>query len=153
MNVLKIIFIFLLIFFLGCGNDGNGNDINTEENENISPIASIDFPLNSAEFSIDEIINFQSSGNDSDGIIVSYNWDFGDLITSTDQNPSHSYSSEGTYTIKLTVTDNDAANGTDLITIDVEYTNVCSNNSGCAPTSYCAREEGDCYGTGECNNL
>ncbi|MHA2431308.1 MAG: PKD domain-containing protein, partial [Promethearchaeota archaeon] len=34
-----------------------------------------------------------------------YYWEFGDDTISTEQNPSHSYSNPGEYTIKLTVTD------------------------------------------------
>jgi len=34
---------------------------------------------------------------------TSWSWDFGDGQTSTDQNPIHSYMSEGTYTVSLTV--------------------------------------------------
>lgn len=40
--------------------------------------------------------------------ITSYQWDFGDGSTGTGQSPSHTYTAEGTYTIKLKVT---AANG------------------------------------------
>ena len=35
----------------------------------------------------------------------SYEWDFGDGNTSTDNNPRHQYKSRGTYTVTLTVTD------------------------------------------------
>ena len=35
---------------------------------------------------------------------VSWLWDFGDGATSTSQNPSHTYSTSGTYTVSLTVT-------------------------------------------------
>lgn len=35
----------------------------------------------------------------------SYQWDFGDGNTSTEERPIHSYGSEGTYTVTLTVTD------------------------------------------------
>jgi hypothetical protein len=35
----------------------------------------------------------------------SYAWDFGDSSTSTEDNPSHAYKSDGTYTISLKVTD------------------------------------------------
>ena len=35
----------------------------------------------------------------------SYEWDFGDGTTSTDNNPRHKYKSKGTYTVNLTVTD------------------------------------------------
>jgi len=36
-----------------------------------------------------------------------YNWDFGDGTTSTDQNPSHEYTSNGDYTVTLIVTSAD----------------------------------------------
>ena len=38
--------------------------------------------------------------------IISWQWNFGDGATSNEQNPSHSYSQEGTYCVSLTVTDN-----------------------------------------------
>lgn len=37
--------------------------------------------------------------------LVSWSWDFGDGNVSTDQNPSHTYGSPGTYTVCLTVDD------------------------------------------------
>ncbi len=40
----------------------------------------------------------------STGSITSWSWDFGDGGTSTLQNPSHEYTSVGTYTVSLTVT-------------------------------------------------
>jgi PKD repeat protein len=39
----------------------------------------------------------------STGAITGYTWDFGDNTGSTSQNPSHTYVSEGTYTVTLTV--------------------------------------------------
>jgi PKD repeat protein len=44
----------------------------------------------------------------------SWNWDFGDGQTSTAQNPSHTYSTPGTYTVSLTCTN---AIGTDTKTM------------------------------------
>ncbi|HII80445.1 MAG TPA: DUF3344 domain-containing protein, partial [Methanosarcina sp.] len=38
------------------------------------------------------------------GTVTSYLWDFGDGTTSTDQNPSHTYTTGGNYAVKLTVT-------------------------------------------------
>jgi len=35
----------------------------------------------------------------------SYQWDFGDKVTSTDNNPTHSYGSTGKYTVNLKITD------------------------------------------------
>jgi PKD repeat protein len=41
----------------------------------------------------------------STGEITSWLWDFGDGLTSTEQNPTHIYSDSGTYTVSLAVTD------------------------------------------------
>ena len=38
------------------------------------------------------------------GAITSWSWDFGDATTSTAQNPGHTYTAAGTYTVSLTVT-------------------------------------------------
>ncbi len=53
--------------------------------------------------------NFTSTSSDSDGSITSYNWDFGDGNSSINENPSHNYSSAGTFSVDLTVTDDDNA--------------------------------------------
>jgi len=42
----------------------------------------------------------------SSGNIVSWQWDFGDGSTSNIQNPIHIFTASGTYTVRLTVTDN-----------------------------------------------
>jgi len=47
-----------------------------------------------------------SSSYDPDGMIVSYQWDFGDGTTASGVTVQHSYSQPGTYTVTLTVTDN-----------------------------------------------
>jgi PKD repeat protein len=52
-----------------------------------------------------------SSGSSDDGSITGYAWDFGDGATATDASPSHTYASDGTRTVTLTVTDNDAQTG------------------------------------------
>ena len=45
----------------------------------------------------------QSTGN-----ISTWNWDFGDGSTSTDQNPAHTYNVAGEYTVNLTVSNGDS---------------------------------------------
>ena len=46
-------------------------------------------------------VQFQSA---STGVITSYVWTFGDGSTSTAQNPSHEYTTLGSYSVNLTVT-------------------------------------------------
>src|SRR3989339_157669 len=58
-----------------------------------------------------------SASSDSDGSISSFAWDFGDTTQASGANVSHTYSKEGSYTAKLTVTDNLGA--TAQATVDI----------------------------------
>src|SRR5690606_39869418 len=55
----------------------------------------------------------------STGVIDTYLWDFGDGNTSADQNPVHTFTAPGTYTVELTVT---GPGGTDTATLPIEVT-------------------------------
>ena len=51
-------------------------------------------------------VNFSSAGSaDPEGTAVTYAWDFGDGGTSTAANPSHVFATNGSFQVKLTVTD------------------------------------------------
>jgi PKD repeat protein len=53
-------------------------------------------------------VHFDATGSkDFDGEIISYDWNFGDGSTAFGETTSHEYSSKGTYTVELTVTDDD----------------------------------------------
>ncbi|GLW90384.1 collagenase [Actinokineospora globicatena] len=54
-------------------------------------------------------VTFTDRSSDADGTIASRRWDFGDGTTSTATSPSRTYSADGTYTVRLTVTDDRGA--------------------------------------------
>jgi PKD repeat protein len=82
---------------------------------NIPPEADFSFTTD------DLTANFEDLSTDSDGDVVAWSWDFGDGSTSTEQNPSHTYDTEGTYDVSLTVTDDDGAES-EPTTASVEVT-------------------------------
>ncbi len=73
------------------------------------PVAAFDYDPKDAASG--EIVGFSDQSTD-DGTIVGWDWDFGDGGNSTDQNPNHSYAEGGTYTVSLTVTDDDGLTDT-----------------------------------------
>jgi PKD repeat protein len=83
-----------------CGGDGNGPS-------NAPPTAA--FTLSCALL----VCTFADGSSDADGQVTAYTWDFGDgTAAATTKNAQHTYAAANTYTVNLTVTDNDgAANG------------------------------------------
>jgi len=67
-----------------------------------------------------ETTTFNASASyDPDGTIVSYAWDFGDGTNGTGEITTHTYADNGTYTVTLTVTDNDGLTDTESKPITV----------------------------------
>ena len=60
-----------------------------------------------------------STSSDPDGSIASYAWTFGDGGSATGPTANHTYTTAGSYSAKLTVTDNQGATGTTTIAITV----------------------------------
>src|SRR5437660_5804877 len=68
-------------------------------------------------------MTFTKTSTDQDGSIASSQWTFGDGATSTAQSPSHTYAAGGTYTVGLTVTDNQGATNSTSHTVTVSPIN------------------------------
>jgi len=64
-------------------------------------------------------VQFSANGVDPDGDALTYRWAFGDGGTSLLQNPSHTYTSAGTYTATVTVTDTHGATATATVQVTV----------------------------------
>jgi large repetitive protein len=62
--------------------------------------------------------NAAASG-DTDGTIVSYAWNFGDLTTGSGVTTNHTYLSGGTFSVVLTVTDNRGGTATSTVPVTV----------------------------------
>lgn len=65
------------------------------------------FSFTPAEPKVDEEISFKDESTDPDGAsdIASWEWDFGDGTTSTEQNPKKKYAQKKVYDVRLTVRD------------------------------------------------
>lgn len=73
-------------------------------------------PVAGFTFSAEELtVTFTSTSTDAD----TYAWDFGDGTASTEQNPSHTYSAAGTYSVELSVV-NDEGSDSETQSVTVE---------------------------------
>jgi PKD repeat protein len=81
----------------------NGRINVTQAEENNPPTAN--FGFNCTDLDCD----FTDQSTDGDGTIASWSWNFDGGGSSSTQNPSHSYAAGGTYTVGLTVKDDDGA--------------------------------------------
>jgi PKD repeat protein len=90
-------------------NDGATGLATTMKNVlNRSPLAV--FTEDATTVAENETIHFDASGSyDPDGTIDSFEWDFGDGTTAIELTTEHAYIEAETYTVTLTVTDDDGA--------------------------------------------
>ncbi len=111
----------------------------TDDSTIINPVK----PLPEPEFAFNNNVCFGTAVDFSDSTIIAdppsvtfmYNWDFGDGSNSNAQNPSHTYASAGTYTVKLISTyGNTGCKDSINKTVDVQSFPIASYtvNAGCA---------------------
>jgi len=84
----------------------------------INPVARFHFtPPNPR---INQQVTFNASeSQDPDGIITSFQWDFGDGANATTMIANHTYTSSGTFDVTLTVFDNQGKNGSFILPLNV----------------------------------
>lgn len=86
-------------FVIGCSSKGPVESGGGGGNNDNPPVADFSASPTSGKASL--TVNFQ---DESEGDIESWDWDFGDSKgQSSDENPSHTYSSAGSYTVTLTI--------------------------------------------------
>ena len=101
--MLSILFIAALM--VSCDKDPEGD----------APVA--DFSADIVSATVGQNIQFTDLSTEDP---TSWSWSFGDSNTSTNQNPTHSFDAEGTYTVSLTATNefgSDDVTKTDYITV------------------------------------
>lgn len=99
---------------------------------NVDPVAVAEVSKSQAETG--ENITFDGSKSyDNDGQITAYSWEFGDGGTSSQSVAQHAYAAAGTYTYKLTVTDDKGA--TNSASGQITVTEAQAGNISIAPES------------------
>lgn len=73
--------------------------------------------------------SFTDTSSDEDGGIAGWNWSFGDGSLSTLQNPTHTFTAAGSYTVSLTVADDDGNSTTATRTVTVAAPPAPANTS------------------------
>jgi len=101
---------------------------------NSNPVASFTASAVSGEAPL--TVNFSGIlSTDSDGTITKYEWDFGDGGSGSGKSTSHTYSSAGSFTAVLLVTDDSGGQDTAQKTITVTAPPSDDNGGGAGPTA------------------
>jgi uncharacterized repeat protein (TIGR02059 family) len=109
-------------------NDGSGfygTLIITMTNQSVGNAPVANFSAEPTTITVGQSVQFTDLSTNSP---TSWNWNFGDGGTSTNQNPSHTYSTEGIYTVVLTATNSfgsDTKTITNYITVSSQPTAIC----------------------------
>lgn len=103
---------------IGAGSDGStiGDPRWEPTVTTVDPTASFTVDVDSGDAPL--TVTFTNTSDLGTGTLVSYAWDFGDEATSTEENPTHEYTSAGVYDAILTVETTDGVDS-DTTTITV----------------------------------
>jgi len=104
------------------------------------PTPNANFNIGSSANNCGLTINFNNTSSMSSGTITAYNWNFGDGTTSSLENPSHTFSNPGTYSVTLIVGSPHGCYDTtmNVVTVNPQPTVVFNFNNSCqfAPISF-----------------
>jgi len=121
-NLLLVGSIVASVFLVSCDKDDSSSNSNTTSGN--APIAS----FTASQTNIDEGTNITFSNN-STNTPTTWSWDFGDGSKSTEQTPSHTYNTKGSYSVSLTATNtygSDTETKTDYITVTIPTNDTVS---------------------------
>lgn len=96
-----------LLFFTSCSDDDDGTTPTTDD-----PVASFQFEVDDNDFLTVNFSNFSQNAS-------SYEWDFGDGNSSTEESPSHTYDAAGAYEVTLTASNADGASASTSNTVNI----------------------------------
>ncbi len=88
-----------------------------EKTGNLSPVAAPSASVTAGSAPLP--VQFAAHAEDPDGAIAAFQWDFGDGSLSIDENPTHTFTSRGRFTVTLTVGDNEGARTSQSLTVTV----------------------------------
>lgn len=111
---------------------GGGNPLPNED-----PIAA----FSGGPCTVDVACDLTDESTD-DGSIVSWDWDFGDGGSSTAQNPTHTWTSVGTFDVTLIVEDNDGATNSVTQPVSVEAADPPPPTGGIVVTLTADKDKG-----------
>lgn len=111
-------------------SDNAGADVGTLNNWSLVLSAASDSepqpgePSADFSYSVDGMTVSFTDESEADFDLVSYQWDFGDGSTSTEQNPVYTYAAEGSYNVSLVVTDSEEQSDSVTKTVNINLNQV-----------------------------
>jgi PKD repeat protein len=100
-------------------NDGNQDSVTKQVTVvNLPPMA--EFSASTTLTRVGDEVRFTDGSSDPEGKSLEYDWDFGDGSSSGERSPTHEFGEAGTFTVELTVSDDDGALASASVSVVVE---------------------------------
>jgi PKD repeat protein len=126
-----------LLLFMGAALSGCLGSVSSNEKPSISMSISP-----SGTVKVGDEVTFDATGSSDDGGSLTYDWDFGDGQTSTAMTVKHTFTTEGTFTVELCISDGD------LETCEERQLTVASADAVLPTASITSYKDDDCTGDG-----